>query len=407
MKSITFVFFFLWLLVVDANANSPVTCTSPGVECEYTEENYIDTETEVYSEEECRQICMDQEDCQFITYFDSSATPISYLCRTFKTCEKVVECDNCVSQNIVCFNKPWPCGSNFVGRMEENIVDVVMGVTSEQECKQLCSDHPECSWFTFFFSFDSQNHDTCFLQTELHLPLETSTSAFSGPSDCSNDFCSLIDDGQRSTSLIVNDTHTHNLYIPAWTSDSSDTRSCQLRVLAIGGGGRSYGPGGGSGYIQYQTLELSQGLTTVSTKVETFGYDTVVNINGETVITAKHGGSGEDQGGDGYSGGGMQGGCDGGSGGSDGECGLGGAGTGEDISHYTFKSFTLSPGAGGEYYVSHSYYYGGGGGGVLVNGWGPEADPGVGQGYGGGDGGDGMHGGDGLQGVILLEVVSN
>ena len=196
-------------------------------------------------------------------------------------------------------NKPWPCGSNFVGRMELNgikndIVDIVLDVTSEQECKQLCSDHPECFWFTFFFSFDSQNHDTCFLQTELHLPIETSSSAFCGPSDCSNDFCTLagLDDGLPRISLIINDTTTHNLYIPAWTSDASDTRSCQLRVLAIGGGGYSYCPGGGSGFIQYQTLELSQGMSIVSAKAGSEGLDTALEINGETVVTAKHGGKG-------------------------------------------------------------------------------------------------------------------
>ena len=72
-RGITIAFCTLLLPLVDAKANSPVTCTSPGVECEYTGENYIDTETEVQTVEECRQICMDQEDCQFITYFDSSA----------------------------------------------------------------------------------------------------------------------------------------------------------------------------------------------------------------------------------------------------------------------------------------------------------------------------------------------
>ena len=291
-RGITIAFCTLLLLLVDAKANSPVTCTSPGVECEYTGENYIDTETEVQTVEECRQICMDQEDCQFITYFDSSAHPISFMCRTFKTCEKVVECENCESQNINCFNRPWPCGSNVVGRMEENIVDVVMGVTSEQECKQLCSDNPECSWFTFFFSFDPQNHDTCFLQTELHLPIETSNSAFSGPSDCSNDFCTLVTDDGPLTSLIVNDTSTYNLYIPIWKSESSET--CKLRVLAIGGGGHSFSTlGGGSGFIQYRTLSLNQGLNVIKANVGSDGRDSTLRINGQTVVTAEAGGDGD------------------------------------------------------------------------------------------------------------------
>ena len=58
---------------------------------------------------------------------------------------------------------------------------------------------------------------------------------------------------------------------------------------------------------------------------------------------------------------------------------------------YTFTSWTLTPGAGGN--GNHS------------DGVRPEASPYHGQGYGGG--GDGSYDGNGLHGIVLLEVFSN
>ena len=179
------------LLLLPEAGGSPVTCFSPGVECEYSEDNYIDTVTQVHSEEECRAICEDQDQCQFITYFNASASPYSNICRSFKSCESVVQCENCVSQSLDCFRT---CGTNNVGQMDENIIDIVLGVETELECKTLCSQTEACSWYTFFFSNSSVNHDICNLLTELLPPIETSDTAVSGPSDCNKD-CVLVTKG--------------------------------------------------------------------------------------------------------------------------------------------------------------------------------------------------------------------
>ena len=126
---------------------------------------------------------------------------------------------------------------------------------------------------------------------------------------------------------------------------------------------------------------------------------TVTIVNTGETITAGPGQDGHSStvgGGDGYCGGGGSagytdhiggyGGTNGGDG-EDGTDGQGGKGTGEDISQFTFTSWSLSPGAGGsEYYGA----YGGGGGGVLVDGAGPEATMYQGQGYGGGASGAGV-----------------
>ena len=92
-------------------------------------------------------------------------------------------------------------------------------------------------------------------------------------------------------------------------------------------------------------------------------------------------------------------GSDGGDG-EEGSGGSGGRGTGQDVSLYTFTTWSLTPGAGGRVF---SYYGGGGGGGVMVDGAGPEASQYQGQGYGGGGNGYPDYG-DGLPGLILLEI---
>ena len=59
---------------------------------------------------------------------------------------------------------------------------------------------------------------------------------------------------------------------------------CQLKVLAIGGGGygNGYG-GGGSGYIQYLNKTLTAS-TSISLTVGNYRESSIVNINGETVV---------------------------------------------------------------------------------------------------------------------------
>ena len=307
----------------------------------------LDTEYHVHTEEECREICEDQDQCQFITYFNASASPFSNICQSFKTCDSVVPCENCVSQNMDCFRT---CGSNIVGQMDENIIDGVFGVQSELNCKELCFKTDYCSWYTFFFTNSSNIHDFCVLLTELLPPIETSNTAISGPSDCSQSSCSLVMNGESHQSLMLTDTEDE---VSITVSGSGP---CQLTLLAVGGGGNGNYAGGGSGYLQYQIVALNlreKVNTTIIARVGAGTQASTVSIDGDTTVTAESGQSVNsvwyNYGGDGYSGGGCYGSCEGGSDGGDGgdregEEGTGGSGTGEDIQEYTFTSWTLTPG---------------------------------------------------------------
>ena len=236
--------------------------------------------------------------------------------------------------------------------------------------------------------------------------LVTAASASSEPVTCSSEGveckvreasgCSLAMDGELSQSVMLTSFgETSEISV-------SGFGPCDLTFLIVGSGGRAgynNGGGGGSGYLQYRSIQVPSG-TLLTAQV---GQSSSLTLsNGDTVTAHKGQIGGNHDGGDGYCGGGGDYGGDGGSDGRDGQDGdyfeedyTGGTGTGEDISLYTFNMWTLSPGAGG-----HSSW-GGGGGGVLVDGAGPESGSGQGAGYGGGGSG---HGGYGLPGVILIEV---
>ena len=165
-----------------------MSCSTEGVECEYTEDNLIDSILQVASVAECRQLCQDEDTCEYITYFDSSAVPVSRQCRLFTTCPRVTSCTSCVTQRLDCFHT---CGGSFYGHMDENILDAVSNVASELDCKTLCAENGECSWYTYFFRNDTVNHEHCYLQTEFLPPSHPCDTCSSGPVNCSDTGCSL------------------------------------------------------------------------------------------------------------------------------------------------------------------------------------------------------------------------
>ena len=197
------------------------------------------------------------------------------------------------------------------------------------------------------------------------------------------------------------------------------SKLCKLRFLAVGGGGKGYYSGGGSGYVNYGTVTIQPkpdlyGEASIVADVGDQREASTISINGdvkraESGKDRKDGDQEKNGGGDGYSGGGDNSGSSyGGSNGANGGGEGGGKGTGEDISKYEFNTWHLSPGEGGKFWAGCSGDpCGGGGGGVLVGGVGPNATKYQGQGFGGGGSGStsSQTGGTyGLQGVILLEL---
>ena len=158
-------------------------------------------------------------------------------------------------------------------------------------------------------------------------------------------------------------------------------------------GGDGYS-GGGGGFYRRETLSSSRNADNTDADEDTFEDAECESLHGDKL----------------RSGNGVIEGRDGGSDGGDGEDVVAGAGSGQDVSTFTFNTWVLTPGEAGQGYnystPSGSYiytrYYGGGGGGVLVDGEGPGTDYREAKGYGGGRGAKGS--GAGGAGVILIEV---
>ena len=296
--------------------DSPVICSSDGVACDYTNENLIDQLNGVPTVDICREFCLDIDDCQFFSYFDETATPFPGFCELFKSCETVNNCSNCYTENIDCGRT---CGTNVIGNLDENVLDVTPNIQAELECKALCIKNVTCKFYTYFLPNDTLFHSSCVLLTEFVYPAQPCSTCISGPVDCNGCSGSLAMDGESSQSLMLtNVSQTSEISIQGWGS-------CNLTILVVGGGGygANYG-GGGSGYLEYRSLQVSGG-TLMTAQVGNTGQSSSLIISGGDTVTAEPGvNGGNGKGGDGYSGGGGSGrgsgssGRDGGSDGGDG-----------------------------------------------------------------------------------------
>ena len=183
----------------DGDMDSPVTCSREGVVCENTNNNILDQVPGVPTLDMCRELCLDVENCQYLSYFDQNATPVSGFCQLFKTCEAINNCSNCYTENINCIT----CGTNVVGDLNENVEDVIPNVESEMACKSLCLEsHQKCQYYTYFLANDTLFSRSCFLLTEFVYPAQPCSTCISGPVDC-NVKCSLTMNGESSQSLML------------------------------------------------------------------------------------------------------------------------------------------------------------------------------------------------------------
>lgn len=184
MGSLTSAFcVLLALLFISGSQGSAIECSSEGVECEYNDGSIIDIVMQVPSVEECRQLCQDEDGCHFITYFDQDAFPAAEVCQLFRSCDRVNQCHNCVSQDLDCLDT---CGSNVVGRLNENILEVIPVAGSEADCKLACGSFAGCSFYTYFFPNDTLSPTSCFLLSEYLEPIQACSTCSSGPGDCSD-----------------------------------------------------------------------------------------------------------------------------------------------------------------------------------------------------------------------------
>jgi len=403
------------------------TCSVTNQACE-VRDNLIDAFPDIFSFQECRELCENTPECEVYSYHGQNSSTFKRFCMTFSKCSLLNYCEDCFTEFKPCFDV---CDILHEGSFFQDTVDVITNIPDEPSCVTQCRMNQDCKFYTYYTASDADHPSWCMLLSDIKGPIKPCLHCRTGFPDCKNmttNSCHFsVGDNKDLTSYKATDTDTrHTLVISAETLFIS----CDMTIVAIGGGGspRRYG-GGGSGYIKTATIssisygELHVYVGAKDKDSSVFHKPLLVNVGGgkeesrvltaagEDIVRAHPGKPGDDyyDGGDGYSGGGGGGdyhGHDGGSGGSnggDGERGNygshpGGKGSGLDISTIALEHFKLTPAAGGKI-CSSSGSYGGGGGGVLVDGQGPQK----GRSYGAG----GCPFGDDYpaqQGIVLIEI---
>ena len=168
------------LLLATVSGESPVTCSSSDVACNTEQENILDGIGGVATIEECRQLCYDNEDCQFLTYYGLDSFPFQEVCYLLSSCEETHSCTECVSETKSCFQV---CGSHVVGVIDDNLLESYFGVETEVECKEHCRTTSNCSHYTYFLEEDP-NSQLCVVLSYLIEPLQPCNTCLTGPLEC-------------------------------------------------------------------------------------------------------------------------------------------------------------------------------------------------------------------------------
>jgi len=375
------------------------TCSVTNQACEALD-NLIHAFPKIYSVQECRELCKNTPECEVYSYYGDASLPFKHYCMTLTNCFRLHVCEDCVTEIKPCFDV---CDITKDGSFIQDAVDVISNIKHEHSCVIQCRMNPDCKFYTYYTALDHNYPRMCILQSDVEGPMKSCLHCRTGFPDCrviTTDFCHFsVGDNANITSYKAT-----NRFASFSFPTEALFSSCDLTIVAIGGGGSpgKYG-GGGSGYIEtvsFSPISHKSILVHVGARTKESRVDTAA---GETIVRAQSGESGYYNGGDGYSGGGAgayRSGYNGGSGGSNGgngqntSYGDGGKGSGLDISTIALEHFKLTPAAGGE----GCDYFGGGGGGVLVDGQRPH------NGGSYGAGGSPCNNADPAQGIVLIEI---
>ena len=110
-------FLLAQILPRETLVGSPVSCNNHGVACDISD--LIEIFAGVESIDLCGDICLEQTNCMFYTYYGAGSFPLQNVCFTFTACESVDQCDGCVSEGRGCSR----CRFKKVGHVMYRILD--------------------------------------------------------------------------------------------------------------------------------------------------------------------------------------------------------------------------------------------------------------------------------------------
>ena len=70
--------------------DSPIGCSEDNVACIAHTDNLVEYVGGISDIDECRQLCNDQKECQYLTYYDITSFPYSEACYLLKNCDERV-----------------------------------------------------------------------------------------------------------------------------------------------------------------------------------------------------------------------------------------------------------------------------------------------------------------------------
>ena len=136
-------------------------CFIDNEECEIHGDNLIETFMGVSSFYECSSLCLDNSACTAFTFYETDSHPLTEACFLFSTCATRRGCENCVTGSS---QESCTCSVKFDGDISgDNFVELVPDVPDELACKKNCTEHDDCSIYTFYDENDQLYPNVCFL----------------------------------------------------------------------------------------------------------------------------------------------------------------------------------------------------------------------------------------------------
>ena len=192
----------LLFVILNVSSASQIGCIIKSTACQAHRDNNLGLYPDIPTIEECRQLCHDNRDCQFLTYYGEDSFPLLQVCELFKDCAEKKSCQNCVTESRGCYT----CSDPYTGVLSgDNLLGIYPDIYTELLCRAMCREIEGCSFYTFFTKTLE-----CYPLSQLIEPTRKCDDCVTGPSYCSDDGpdlnCSLVLNGKSSTSLKLTNT---------------------------------------------------------------------------------------------------------------------------------------------------------------------------------------------------------
>ena len=156
--------------------------------CEVHQDNLIQDLEGVELVEECRQLCSDSSECNMVSHFGGSSSPLPNHCLLLRSCPSLHDCQDCQTESRVCFGS---CNEQFEGKVMENELETIIDAVDEPSCLQSCQQNAACSHYTFYTAEDTNYPSMCLLLSGLLGPVTSCEHCRTGKPDCSTPDCSF------------------------------------------------------------------------------------------------------------------------------------------------------------------------------------------------------------------------